>query len=117
LTISLLSYPSRIGFSFLYFSICTFGSLSTMVNFRNLAASLAAASAIGSAVAHPGEIHTPEEVKREIVAHKAQQVKARRSLADCANSPAAVALKERAVARRAATAQKLREQRGLTKSQ
>lgn len=88
-----------------------------MVNFRNFAASLAAASAIGSAVAHPGEVHTPEEIKREIAAHKAQQVKARRSLAECASSPAAIALKERAVARRAAIAQQLREQRGLTKSQ
>ncbi|KAI0163464.1 Intradiol ring-cleavage dioxygenase [Pestalotiopsis sp. NC0098] len=86
-----------------------------MVNFRNFAASLAAASAIGSAVAHPGEVHTPEEIKREIAAHKAQQVKARRSLAECASSPAAIALKERAVARRAAIAQQLREQRGLTK--
>lgn len=88
-----------------------------MVTFRNFAASLAAASAIGSAVAHPGEVHTPEEIKREIAAHKAQQVKARRSLAECASSPAAIALKERAVARRAAIAQQLREQRGLTKSQ
>ncbi|KAH6656871.1 Intradiol ring-cleavage dioxygenase [Truncatella angustata] len=86
-----------------------------MVNFRNIAATLAAASVIGSAVAHPGEIHTPEEIKREIDAHKAQQIKARRSLAQCSNSPAALALKERAVARRAAVAQKLREQRGLTK--
>lgn len=88
-----------------------------MVNFRNIAASLAAASVIGSAVAHPGEVHTVEEIKREITAHKAQQIKARRSLSDCSNSPAALSLKERAIARRAATAQKIREQRGLTKSE
>lgn len=87
-----------------------------MVNFRNIAATLAAASVLGSAVAHPGEVHTAEEIKREVAAHKAQQVKARRSLAQCSNSPAALALKERAVARRAAKAQLLREQRGLTKS-
>ncbi|KAK6065126.1 extracellular dioxygenase protein [Seiridium cupressi] len=86
-----------------------------MVNFRNIAASLAAAAVIGSAVAHPGEVHTAEEIKREIAAHKAQQAKTRRSLAEVGHSPAALALKERAVARRAAIAQKLREERGLTK--
>jgi hypothetical protein len=88
-----------------------------MVNIRSVTATLAAASVIGSALAHPGEHHTAEEIKREIAAHKAQQVKARRSLAECSNSPAALALKERAIARRAATAQRIREERGLTKSE
>ncbi|KAI0124789.1 Intradiol ring-cleavage dioxygenase [Xylariales sp. AK1849] len=86
-----------------------------MVNFRNIAASLAVSSIIGTAVAHPGEVHTAEETRHEIDQHKASQLKARRSLAECSNSPASLALKARAAERRAATAQALREKRGLTK--
>lgn len=65
-------------------------------------------------MAHPGEVHTAAEKRREINAHKAAQVKARRSLANCANSASAVALKARSVARRAATAQALREKRSTS---
>lgn len=87
-----------------------------MVNFKNIAASVAVASIFGSAVAHPGEVQTAEEIKREINSYTAAHVKAGRSLARVANSPAARALRTRAVARRTATAEALREKRGLTKS-
>lgn len=87
-----------------------------MVNFRRLAASLAVSSIVGSVFAHPGEVHTEEEMKREIDEHVAAQVKARASLAACSSSPAALALRARAIERRAATAQALREKRGIVKS-
>lgn len=87
-----------------------------MFNLRFVAAGLAALSIIGAATGHPGEVHTAEEIQRDIAQHKTQQVKARRSLGGCANSASAVALKTRAVSRRAAMAQTLRENRGLTKS-
>ncbi|KAI1855796.1 hypothetical protein JX265_012241 [Neoarthrinium moseri] len=86
-----------------------------MVNFRNFAASLAAASVIGSALAHPGEVHTAEEKKREIDNFKAAQLNLRRSFAEVGKTPEALALKARAAARRAGIAQALREKRGLTK--
>jgi hypothetical protein len=85
-----------------------------MVNFKNIAASLAVASIFGGAVAHPGEVHTDEEIKRELASYRVASNKASRSLARVADSPAALSLKARAVARRAATAQALREKRGLT---
>lgn len=85
-----------------------------MVNVRNLAASLAFTSLLGSAVAHPGD--TQEEVRRELAAHKAARPVARRAINACAASPNTAALRARAVARRAATAEALRQKRGLTQS-
>jgi hypothetical protein len=87
-----------------------------MVNFRNLVALATASPFLGSVLAHPGEVHTAEQVKREVTQHKAAQVKARRALSECANSQSSQALKARAVARRAATAQALRDARGITTS-
>ncbi|KAI1426270.1 Intradiol ring-cleavage dioxygenase [Xylaria sp. FL1777] len=83
-----------------------------MVNVRTLAASLAFTSFLGTTVAHPGE--SPEEAKREILSHKAAQALGRRALSSCASSQNAAALKARSAARRAATAQALRQKRGLT---
>ncbi|KAH9896332.1 Intradiol ring-cleavage dioxygenase [Xylariomycetidae sp. FL2044] len=83
-----------------------------MVNFRNVATSLAFTSIIGAAVAHPGE--TSEEVKRELAAHKVARTHARRALNECAGNPTTKALKTRSVARRAAAAKALQEKRGLT---
>ncbi|KAK6949334.1 hypothetical protein Daesc_009409 [Daldinia eschscholtzii] len=83
-----------------------------MVNFRAITASLAASSFLGVAVAHPGD--SKEVVKYERAMHKHAQVGARRAIANYGNTPATAALKARAAARRAATAQSLREKRGLT---
>ncbi|ORY59947.1 Intradiol ring-cleavage dioxygenase [Pseudomassariella vexata] len=81
-----------------------------MFIFHHFTALLAAYSLFGAALAHPGE----EKIKREIAEHKAAQIKGRQSLAQCANTPSSLALKERAVAHRAAKAQDLRQKRALT---
>ncbi|KAI0517313.1 Intradiol ring-cleavage dioxygenase [Xylaria bambusicola] len=83
-----------------------------MINVRNLAASLAFTSLIGAVVAHPGE--PTEKVRREILAHREAQALGRRAISACASSPKTAALKARATARRAATAEALRQKRGLT---
>ncbi|KAI8955866.1 Intradiol ring-cleavage dioxygenase [Xylaria longipes] len=80
-----------------------------MVNVRNLAASVAL---LGAALAHPGD--SQDEVRRELQAHAAARPVARRALNACASAPNTVALKARAVARRAATAEALRQKRGIT---
>ncbi|KAI0470068.1 Intradiol ring-cleavage dioxygenase [Xylariaceae sp. FL0804] len=63
------------------------------------------------ALAHPGE--DKRAIEREMQLRTVQHSKASRSLASCANSAAALQLRERAAARRAETAQKLRAKRGL----
>ncbi|KAI0448994.1 Intradiol ring-cleavage dioxygenase [Xylaria acuta] len=82
-----------------------------MVNVRNLAASVAFSSLLGAALAHPGD--TTEEVRRELEAHAAARPVARRALNACASAPNTAALKTRSVARRAATADALRQKRGI----
>lgn len=85
-----------------------------MVNLRAITASLAASYFIGAAVAHPGD--SEEVVKYERAMHKHAQAGARRAIANYGKTPDTAALKARAVARRAATAQSLREKRGLSDS-
>ncbi|KAI0125418.1 Intradiol ring-cleavage dioxygenase [Xylariales sp. AK1849] len=84
--------------------------LFVMVNFRSFSASLALASL---ALAHPGEDHTSEQVKRELIARNAAHNKMTRALGSCSKSPAFLARGERAIARRAETAKTLREKRGI----
>lgn len=85
-----------------------------MVNLRSsVIASLASASLLGAVLAHPGEDHSAEQIKREAARHSEAQTKAHRSLGQCASSPQALALKARSIARRAATAHALRAARGL----
>ncbi|RYP27656.1 hypothetical protein DL767_007586 [Monosporascus sp. MG133] len=85
-----------------------------MVNLRSsVVASLASSSLLGAVLAHPGEDHSAEEIKREAARHSEAHTKAHRSLGQCANSPQALALKARSIARRAATAHALRAARGL----
>lgn len=86
-----------------------------MVNVRNLAASLAFSTLLGAAAAHPGD--TAEEVRRELAAHNAAFPFARRAISACATSANTAALKARSVARRAATAEALRQKRGATTSE
>ncbi|KAI0140504.1 Intradiol ring-cleavage dioxygenase [Xylariaceae sp. FL1272] len=81
-----------------------------MVNKALLQAFLAVAS-FGSVHAHPGDL--PEEVRRELAAHNARMPIARRAIQECATASNMAALKARSVARRVATAQALREERGL----
>ena len=84
-----------------------------MVKIFKVASAIATALVIGTAVAHPGEKLTHAQIKREVQARTALSNKAYRSLSDCANSPNARALQEQAVKRRAATAERLRKERGL----
>ncbi|RYO92267.1 hypothetical protein DL762_001716 [Monosporascus cannonballus] len=85
-----------------------------MVNLRSsVIASLASSSLLGAVLAHPGEDSSAEEIKREAARHSEAHTKAHRSLGRCANSPQALALKARSIARRAATAHALRAARGL----
>ncbi len=86
-----------------------------MVNVRNLAASLAFTSFLGTVTAHPGD--SPEQVRREIAAHKSAQTLGRRAIGACASSPNTAALKARSAARRAAAAEALRQKRGLAESE
>lgn len=84
-----------------------------MVQLTKLSTAFAVASAIGSVIAHPGEVHTSEEIKREVAVRDMLASNAARSLGKCANSLKVRALYERAVERRAATAERLRKARGL----
>lgn len=87
-----------------------------MVNFKNIAASLAVSSIVGGAIAHPGEVQSAKHIKREIEKYTQAQHKAVRSMAKIENTPQALALKARAAERRAATVAALREKRGITTS-
>lgn len=81
-----------------------------------LAAVMALSLALPSTLAHPGEKVSQESLKREMSLRSAQHAAASRSLSKCQNSPAALALKSRAINRRAEKVTKLRKERGLTAS-
>jgi hypothetical protein len=88
-----------------------------MVNLKRYTASLAFSLLVGSAFAHPGEIQSAKEIKREVEKYAQAQQKAVRSMAKVQNTPHAVALKARAAERRAATVAALRAKRGITISE
>lgn len=60
--------------------------------------------------------HTPEEIRAELETRERITVHSKRALDKCADSPAALALKERAVSRRAAKMDTLRQKRGIKAS-
>lgn len=74
---------------------------------------LSAALLIGAVIAHPGETHDTQHMKREIVARDHAARNAARSLGSCSNSQAARSLKQRAVARRAQQVKSLRAKRNI----
>ncbi|KAI1493236.1 Intradiol ring-cleavage dioxygenase [Biscogniauxia mediterranea] len=84
-----------------------------MVNFRSISATLVTSALLGQAFAHPGEQHSPEQIKREISAQHHANHKMARALERCANNPSYVARRERAVTRRADTAKALRQKRSI----
>ncbi|ETS77425.1 hypothetical protein PFICI_11299 [Pestalotiopsis fici W106-1] len=84
-----------------------------MVTIHRLVTAVAASAAIGVGLAHPG--HTYQELSREAELLKTAHENARRALVKYSDEPHVIALKARAVERRAATAQRLRAQRSLTK--
>ncbi|TDZ74649.1 hypothetical protein CTRI78_v000631 [Colletotrichum trifolii] len=76
-----------------------------------LTAALAISPLLAPAAAHGN--HSPEEIAAELALRSHVTVHGKRALDACSNSPAALALKQRALERRAATAQRLRAARGL----
>ncbi|GAW22165.1 hypothetical protein ANO14919_117000 [Xylariales sp. No.14919] len=85
-----------------------------MAVFKTITVVLAAASLLGGAVAHPGEKHTPAQVKREVERYTSAHAKAARAFSNIDKFPNALALRQRAATRRFATWTALREKRGLT---
>ena len=85
-----------------------------MVNVKTVTAgAVVLASLLGEALGHPGETHTAEKRKRDLVQNQVAVQHAKRAAADCAGTPGAQQLAKRAAMRRAAKAQELREKRGL----
>ncbi|KAF1997618.1 aromatic compound dioxygenase [Amniculicola lignicola CBS 123094] len=85
-----------------------------MVNFGSIVGGALAVSSLASfAVAHPGEKHDMDHVKRQIDARQLRAAASKRSLANCQNSLKHRELMQRAIARRAATLNQLREKRGI----
>lgn len=89
-----------------------------MLNLRELiTAALAGSSLLGLAVAHPGETHSAEKVKKSIAARDLGLLHSKRLVEKCATSPTHQALRARAAARRSMTAQVLREKRDIVHSE
>ena len=86
-----------------------------MVVLSGLASALVAATHFSSTLAHPD--HADPVLLRRALGEQALHTKnGARSLQACSGSAAAVELQKQAAMRRAATAQRLREERGLTGS-
>lgn len=88
-----------------------------MVFIPNFVTALAVLSVVGSTVAHPGEDHHAAKIKRDLKKLDVLAGHAKRSLGKCSDTLKARALNERALNRRAAIAQDLREKRGITHSE
>lgn len=75
---------------------------------------ITAALALSTTVS--AHVQTRDEIIAEIATRERITAHSKRALDKCANSPAARALKQRAIARRAAKAVALREKRGIDTS-
>ncbi|KAF2995983.1 hypothetical protein G7054_g5715 [Neopestalotiopsis clavispora] len=75
---------------------------------------VAIAAFTGLVAAHPGEKHDAHHLKREIAARDNYARFGARSLANCAGSTQAQALKARSIERRAKRVDNLRQKRGIT---
>ena len=87
-----------------------------MAPLKTFAVAFAAASLLGSAVAHPGEEHSAEKIKKSIEARDIALANAAHATRNCAGSATRAALQARAAARRSTAAQLLREKRGIVHS-
>lgn len=81
-----------------------------------LTAVLAGSSLLGVALAHPGETHSAEKIKKSIAARDLGILHSKRVVEECAGSATHQALRARAAARRAMTAQVIREKRDIVHS-
>lgn len=79
-------------------------------------AALLLLSSAAAVFAHPGEEHTPEEVRRETDALTKANLHLGRALKSCATAPGFAARQESAVARRIEVAHALRKKRGIQSS-
>ncbi|KAF2801225.1 aromatic compound dioxygenase [Melanomma pulvis-pyrius CBS 109.77] len=85
-----------------------------MVNFGSILGGAIAVSSLASfAVAHPGEKHDMDHVKRQIDARQLRAAAAKRSLSNCQNNLKHRELMQRSVQRRAQALNALREKRGI----
>lgn len=82
-----------------------------MVGFSKIATGLTLAA---GAIAHPGEHHSNDHIKREIEVRDLTAEIGARSLGACANSATARRIKQRNIQRRADTVKAIREARGIT---
>lgn len=82
-----------------------------MVSFIQLATGFAIAA--GVAVAHPGEQHSNEHIRREIDVRDAHAAHGARALSQCANTATARRVKQRNIQRRVDKVQALRKERGI----
>lgn len=87
-----------------------------MVYFSKIASAVAAACLVGSTVAHPGEHHDHQAVKRQVRERDQMASAARRSIDSCSNSLKHRDVAARSVARRAQAARDLRQQRNIQSS-
>jgi len=88
-----------------------------MVSFSKIFGTVVAASMISSVIAHPGEHHDADDLKRQIAARQQMASAAKRSLSACASTLRHRQLNTRSVSRRANIARDLREKRGITSSE
>jgi hypothetical protein len=84
-----------------------------MVYISKIVGAVATACLAGTAVAHPGEHHDHQAVKREIRARDQMASAAKRSISSCSSSLKHRQVAARSVARRAAVARELRERRNI----
>jgi hypothetical protein len=91
-------------------------SISSVFGIMVVISKLASAAAIWASftVAHPGETHSAEHIKREIAARDYAAGIGARSLGACGGSASAQEMRARAVWRRADKVQTLRQKRGIT---
>ncbi len=88
------------------------GSLRAVVT-----AVVAFAALLNVGIAHPGEEYSPAMVKKGIETRDLAEMHAKRVTEKCTGSSTHKALQARAAARRAVTAQLLREKRGIVHSE
>ena len=87
-----------------------------MVYFSKIASAVAAACLFGSAVAHPGEHHDHNVVKRQVRERDQMASAAKRSIDSCSGSLKHREVAARSIARRAQVARDLRQQRNIKSS-
>lgn len=84
-----------------------------MVCLSKIAAAVCFASSV---IAHPGEHHDLEDIKREVKARDQMASAAKRSIDSCSNSLKHRELNARSIARRAEVARDIRQKRNIQSS-